>query len=143
MLQACKRPRRCADPQVSTADICSAIEGWLAERQSRDFSSLFAPMTQAQSWKAAPRPAALAELADLFIKLVSVAPNGSLPPKKTALSLVHVHSRQPINFTAKPVQDGADDHSAYLRIGFKKYVECLSEPIRSRTLNKVCSTGYA
>jgi hypothetical protein len=87
-------------------------------------------------WKKAPKPEALAACSDLYIRLLVVAPNGSLSPSKLSLAIQDMHRKVAVNFSGREMVAWSDDMGALIRLGFRKLVESVPEPHRSRVLCK-------
>ena len=87
-----------------------SVPKWFwGESNTRDMSEVMSHLKKATSWKTAPVAESLARYAPLYEKLVELSPNAVLPPKKTAMALLSVHKRKPINFTHQKNVDWADD----------------------------------
>ena len=90
-------PRRAPDAMISLAALLEALERWAVARGSRDVNTLLRP-AQRVTWKTAPQAEVLAAVADLFVGLFGLAPNGVLPSKKLSMSLEKWHEQSPVNF---------------------------------------------
>ena len=131
-----QKSRRAALPTISVVILLNLIEQWLQGRGSRDVEILFKDVKQQLSWKKAPRAAALASVADLFLLLADVAPNGALPPAKLVTALQEAHKKEPVNFTSRPIMEWSEQMGGLIRMAFTKFVELTKEPQKTRTLSQ-------
>ena len=110
------------------ADVQTKVEEIIALIGTRDLTSYTADLKANTTWKNSGRPWVMAQYADMYAILASLADNGVLPAKKTSLGLAAVHHRMPINFSARPLSDWCEDLSCLIRAGFSKYRELKTDP---------------
>ena len=109
------KPRRTADPEITTCSLEVAIEEYLREKRSRDLASHLALLSEGVSWKSAPKVQILAAYSDLYSKLATLCPNGVLPSKKLAWALEAADQTKPANFGSMTARQWSSHHGKLIR----------------------------
>jgi hypothetical protein len=111
-----------------------SFEKFLTAMGSRDITTHLAEAARSTTWKTAPGQSVkgLAEAAPLFLELCKVAPNGILPPKRTAQALVKMHKEKPLNFTNKELAVWSDGISSTVRQCMSKLRDLKQDPLCAR-----------
>ena len=110
------RSRLAADPSVGVADLMECLEGFLKEKDTLQLFKLLKP-PEGQSWKTAPHPRWLSELAPLWKLYLKIASNGLIPAKKHRLALVKLQEKKNVNQTKLSPEEWSEKVDEWIRVG--------------------------